>query len=93
MHFTIITDHNVLKALKTKADLEGRLMCWAEYLMEYDFDIIHKAGKKNVVPDFLSRNLVNLNIDSFKYNKKRKLLQQLKELKYSYLRRIDSLWW
>ena len=47
MHFTIITDHNALKALKTKADLEGRLMRWAEYLMEYDFDIICKRNQQD----------------------------------------------
>lgn len=63
MHFTIITDHNALKALKDKSSLEGRLMRWAEYLAEFDYDIIYRPGKDNIIPDFLSRNIVNYSVN------------------------------
>ena len=39
-HFTIITDHNVLKALTNKSVLEGRLARWADFLMGYDMNIV-----------------------------------------------------
>ena len=55
MPFTIITDHSALKALKDKSLLTGRLLRRAEKLLEYDFDVIYRAGREHVVPDFLSR--------------------------------------
>ena len=55
MHFTVITDHSALKALKDKSVLTGRLLRRAEKLLEYDFDVIYCSGRDNVVPDFLSR--------------------------------------
>lgn len=33
----------------------GRLERWALKLQEYDFDIVHRPGKNNYVPDALSR--------------------------------------
>ena len=39
MHFTVITDHLALKALKEKLVLTGRLLCRAEKLMEYNFNV------------------------------------------------------
>ena len=58
MHFKIVTDHSALKALQQKENLEGRLMRWAEYLMMYDFEILYRAGRENLVPDMLSRAFV-----------------------------------
>ena len=55
MHFTVITDHSALKALKDKSVLTERLLRRAEKLLEYDFDVIYCSGRDNVVPDFLSR--------------------------------------
>lgn len=52
--FTIYTDHKALIWLKT-AKHTGRLERWALKLQEYNFDIIHKPGKKNCVADALSR--------------------------------------
>ena len=37
MHFTVITDHLALKALKDKSFLTGRLLRRAEKLLGYDF--------------------------------------------------------
>ena len=44
--FKIVIDHNALKALVNKASLEGRLACWADFLMGYDFEIIYRRIKK-----------------------------------------------
>ena len=41
-HFTVITDHSSLK-------------WWALELQVYDFEIIHRKGSLNYVPDALSR--------------------------------------
>ena len=62
-HFTIITDHSALKAMKDKALLKGRLLRWAEFLAEYDYDIVYRAGKDNVVADYLSRAVLTLSIN------------------------------
>ena len=62
MHFTVITDHSALKALRDKSILTGRLLRRAEKLLEYNFDIVCCSGKGNVVPYFLLRiYLVELN--------------------------------
>ena len=55
--FTVITDHNALKALKEKVQLDGRLAQWADFLMEFDFDVVYRPGKENLVADNLSRAL------------------------------------
>ena len=52
--FTIYTDHKALIWLKT-AKHTGRLERWALKLQEYNFDIVHKPGKKNCVADAISR--------------------------------------
>ena len=44
--FKVVTDHNALKALVSKASLEGRLACWADFLMGFDFKIIYVKVRK-----------------------------------------------
>lgn len=51
--FTIITDHASLKWLMTQTDLSSRLARWALKLQGYKFQIVHRKGKLNVVPDTL----------------------------------------
>lgn len=53
--FTIITDHSALKWLMSQKDLDGRLARWSLKLQGYNFDIIHRKGSLNTVPDTLSR--------------------------------------
>jgi len=52
--FTILTDHAALTYLTTKATLSRRQARYLETLSEYDFDILHVAGKLNVA-DYLTR--------------------------------------
>lgn len=59
MPFTIITDHASLKWLMSQKDLGGRLGRWSLKLQTYNFDIQHRKGSANVVPDALSRMFVD----------------------------------
>ena len=54
---TIITDHNSLKHFDTQPHLTSRQARWAEFLSEFDYNIIYKEGKDNVVADALSRRI------------------------------------
>lgn len=53
--FTLITDHASLKWLMRQTDLNGRLARWALKLQGFKFNIEHRKGSANVVPDALSR--------------------------------------
>lgn len=55
VHFTVITDNSSLLWLKTLKDPMGRLGRWALRMQSYDFELRHRKGKNNVVPDALSR--------------------------------------
>lgn len=57
--FTVITDHYSLLWLNNLKDPQGRLARWALRLQPYDFQLIHRKGKDNVVPDLLSRSTVS----------------------------------
>ena len=53
--FTLLSDHDSLKYHKTMPHLSGRLARWVEKMAEFDYNIEHIAGSKNVVADALSR--------------------------------------
>ncbi|GAQ87978.1 putative retrotransposon protein [Klebsormidium nitens] len=55
-HFTLITDHEPLKWLMTNMRLTGMHARWANILQEYEFEIVHRSGLKNLDADGLSRN-------------------------------------
>lgn len=61
VHFTVITDHHSLTWLHKLKDPVGRLARWAVRLQQFSFDIIHRKGRENVVPDALSRSVPILN--------------------------------
>lgn len=93
MPFTIITKHASLKWLMEKKNMTGRLARWSLELQQFDFKIEHRKGAENVVPDALSRAVVNeiqqvvgsplnLNDDEFKsesYQKRRKHIESNKD--------------
>lgn len=68
--FKVITDHHSLIWLNNLKDPQGRLARWSLRLMPYNFEIFHRKGKFNVVPDMLSRsvpsavNAIELSSDS-----------------------------
>lgn len=54
-HFKIITDHSCLQYLQNLKSPFGRLARWYSYLAEFDFEVIHRSGKRNMNVDCLSR--------------------------------------
>jgi hypothetical protein len=54
--FKIITDHDSLKYIDTqKNQLSSRQARWAEFMSQFNYDIIYRQGKDNIVADALSR--------------------------------------
>jgi transposase InsO family protein len=63
--FKIVTDHAALKWLITVKNHHcARLTRWVLKLSEYDFEIEHKAGKKHVNADCLSRHIASLSTEA-----------------------------
>ena len=52
--FTVYTDNNPLVYVKT-SKLGAAQICWLSELALYDFDIVYRTGKSNLVADALSR--------------------------------------
>ena len=50
----MFTDHLALQYLVNKAVLGGRICRWILLFQEFDFEILVKPGRLNVVPDHLS---------------------------------------
>ena len=68
-HFIVVTDHNSLKYLPTQPTLSRRQARWSEFLPEFDFEIVYRPGKGNVVVDALSRlQVVDCGIASKGFN-------------------------
>jgi RNase H-like domain found in reverse transcriptase/Integrase zinc binding domain len=54
--FLVQTDHASLQYLTTQDHLTPRQVRWLERLIDFDFKIVHIAGKTNLVADALSRS-------------------------------------
>jgi hypothetical protein len=54
--FTIITDHKSLTFLNRCHLRNSRMIRWALWIEEFSFEIEHREGKGNIVPDWLSRH-------------------------------------
>ena len=52
---TVITDHANLQGLTSISPQQSKLARWCLLMAEFDFQIKHRAGSANVVPDVLSR--------------------------------------
>ena len=63
--FCVITDCAALKWLNNLREPTGRLARWSLRLSQFDFDIRHRPGKQNVLPDALSRAIYQIDIDNF----------------------------
>lgn len=57
IHCSVITDHYSLVWLQNQRNLTGRLARWLLRLQQFDFHLIHRKGKENIVPDALSRSV------------------------------------
>ena len=66
--FVAITDYSALTWLKNRKEPTGRLARWVLEMQQWDFEIVHKRGALNHVPDALSRDLVECEIASFSVN-------------------------
>lgn len=55
--FKLETDHASLKWILSQKQAKGRIGRWIMEFQQYDFDIIHRPGKDNVVADYLSRHV------------------------------------
>lgn len=62
--FTVYTDHSSLKWFLNINNPTGRLARWGVRLSAYNFEIKHRKGSENVVPDSLSRSVPVSAIDA-----------------------------
>lgn len=62
--FIVYTDHAALKWFLKLNNPTGRLARWGVRLSSYNFEIRHRRGSDNIVPDFLSRSPNIMDIDS-----------------------------
>jgi len=56
---TVYTDHNPLTFLQRMANHNQKLLRWSLELQQYNIDIVHRAGKDNLLSDLLSRTPVS----------------------------------
>lgn len=63
LKFTVFTDHSSLKWFLNLNNPTGRLARWGVRLSAFNFDIKHRKGADNVVPDSLSRSVPVATID------------------------------
>ena len=58
-HFKVYTDHRSLIYLKTQPNLNQRQLRWMERAADYNYEILYKPGKENVITDAFSRIHIN----------------------------------
>jgi hypothetical protein len=56
--FTVVTDCNAVRSTMTKRDLIPRIGRWWLLTQEFDFNVVHRPGKKMTHVDALSRNSI-----------------------------------
>ena len=82
--FDAITDHQCLVWLNKFKDVDTKIGRWAMFLQEYNFNVIHRAGKKHQNADALSRllaiNAVEEDNENNEYNRIRELQEKDAEI-------------
>jgi hypothetical protein len=63
VRFTLITDNEGLKYLKTQPKLTSCQIRWVDFLSRYNYNVVHVKGISNVVADALSRYYTEYNED------------------------------
>ena len=53
--FVVRSDHASLRYLQTQPNLSRRQARTLDFLSQFDFDVVHVPGKRNIVADALSR--------------------------------------
>ena len=53
-HFVFIVDHQALLYLVNRPLITGRIARWLLLFQEFDFEVLYKCGKHNVIADHLS---------------------------------------
>jgi hypothetical protein len=64
-HFKVKTDHDSLKYFLEQRLSSEEQQKWVTKIMGYDFEIVYKKGKKNLVADALSRK--DEDVEAFLY--------------------------
>lgn len=52
---TVYTDHSPLQFINNMCNYNNKLLRYRLELQEYNLNIVHRPGRKNVIPDILSR--------------------------------------
>ena len=69
MKFTVVTDHQALKYLRTLKKTNSRLLKWSLKLDMYWFDVIYRKGSENTEADCLSRSFPEDEVRNFEHIK------------------------
>lgn len=80
-NFVLVIGHTPLQWVFGIKDPVSRLMRWIVKLQEYDYEIIHKSGKRDTNADALSRIEINLTME-------KKVNQRTEDEKKEILRNI-----
>ncbi|KAG0442587.1 Transposon Tf2-9 polyprotein [Dictyocoela muelleri] len=101
--FTIKTDHQALTWLMKNRDYLQRLSRWNMFLQNYDYEIKHITGDKNVLADIISRNVLINNIekmyDTLSQEEKKSVISRIHEetghgsIEVTYLYLIKNYYW